>query len=201
MSTQTCRVRKAATALRFRGGRFLVAFDAPGGTYPECGSATGVSIVLNIGRLAPGAAEYYIGEVATSAEDYYTGQGESEGRWVGSLAAHFGLHGPVAPDDFRAVLEGRNPQTGEHLVRRAGRRQHRPPAAGQPTLFDGDHLDVPQLAARLRLSTRQVRRLLATTEEAARTRRSLNPSTVLLARRAPAPPRVEGARCLGRVPR
>ena len=33
-------------------------------------------LVLNIGLLAPGAGEYYIGEVATSAEDYYTGKGE-----------------------------------------------------------------------------------------------------------------------------
>jgi len=42
--------------------------------------------MLNIGRLSPGAAEYYVGEVATAAEDYYTGRGEAKGRWVGSLA-------------------------------------------------------------------------------------------------------------------
>ena len=41
--------------------------------------------MLNIGKLSPGAADYYVGEVATSAEDYYTGKGEAQGPWVGSL--------------------------------------------------------------------------------------------------------------------
>ena len=58
--------------------------------------------MLNIGRLSPDAADYYIGEVATSAEDYYTGRGESEGRWVGPLAETLGLRGSVAPDDRSA---------------------------------------------------------------------------------------------------
>ena len=51
--------------------------------------------VLNIGRLGPGAREYYVGEVATSAEDYYTGRGEAKGRWVGSLRETLGLDGEV----------------------------------------------------------------------------------------------------------
>ena len=74
--------------------------------------------MLNIGLLAPGAGEYYIGEVATSAEDYYTGRGETAGRWVGSLAEEVGLRGEVSPDDFRAVLAGLDPFTGEQLVHR-----------------------------------------------------------------------------------
>jgi hypothetical protein len=53
--------------------------------------------VLNIGKLAQGAADYYIGEVASSAEDYYTGRGESPGCWVGSLAAKLGLAGTSTP--------------------------------------------------------------------------------------------------------
>ena len=72
--------------------------------------------MLNIGMLAPGAGEYYIGSVASSAEDYYTGHGESAGRWVGSLAEEMGLRGEVDRDDFRAVLAGRDPHTGEQLV-------------------------------------------------------------------------------------
>ena len=32
--------------------------------------------MLNIGKLSPGATEYYVGEVATTAEDYYSGRGE-----------------------------------------------------------------------------------------------------------------------------
>jgi hypothetical protein len=116
--------------------------------------------VLNIGRLAPGAADYYVGEVATSAEDYYTGHGEAPGRWVGSLAAQIGLAGQVDPDHFRAVLDGRHPFTGEQL---AVSRNHRSPTghgSDQATLFDGDRLDVARAAARLHLSIRHVRRLL-----------------------------------------
>jgi hypothetical protein len=30
--------------------------------------------MLDVGKLSPGATEYYIGEVATSAEDYYSGR-------------------------------------------------------------------------------------------------------------------------------
>ena len=40
--------------------------------------------MLNIGRLSPGAADYYLGEITSSAEDYYTGRGETPDRWVGS---------------------------------------------------------------------------------------------------------------------
>src|SRR5436190_1638542 len=72
--------------------------------------------VLNIGKLGPGATEYYIGEVATSAEDYYSGRGEHPGRWVGSLAGELGLSGEVEPDHFRRVLCGKHPHTGEFLV-------------------------------------------------------------------------------------
>ena len=60
--------------------------------------------MLDIGRLSPDAAEYYIGEVATSAEDYYTGRGESEGRWVGSLAPT--RRGDLARLGLRAMLAG-----------------------------------------------------------------------------------------------
>ena len=117
--------------------------------------------MLNIGKLAPGAADYYLGEVATSAEDYYTGKGESEGRWVGSLAKDLGLEGTVASADFRAVLDGRHPRTGEQLARsRAG---HEHPPSGNPnqaSLFDDDVLDVARTASRLHLSVRRVRQLL-----------------------------------------
>ncbi len=72
--------------------------------------------MLNIGRIRPGGAEYYVGEIATSAEDYYLGHGEAPGRWVGSLAAEMGLHGEVDPDHFRVLLEGKQPLTGEQVV-------------------------------------------------------------------------------------
>ena len=73
--------------------------------------------MLNIGKLSPGGAEYYVGEIATSAEDYYTGAGESAGRWVGSLRVDLGLEGEVDPEDFRQLLLGRHPGTGEILLK------------------------------------------------------------------------------------
>lgn len=111
--------------------------------------------MLNIGLLAPGAGEYYVGEVASSAEDYYTGRGESVGRWVGSLAEELGLRGEVDPDQFRAVLAGRDPFSGEQLVhRKSAQRDER-------VLIDPEQtFDVAQAAAVLGVSGRYVRRLL-----------------------------------------
>ncbi|MFP5327809.1 MAG: MobF family relaxase, partial [Acidimicrobiia bacterium] len=141
--------------------------------------------MLNIGKLAPGAAEYYLGEVATSAEDYYTGRGEHSGRWVGSLAAGLGLQGTVDPDTFRAVLEGRHPLTGERLVseRSGACRTRQVPSRDRPTLFDDDSLDVPQVAARLRVSTRHVRRLLAAGQRASAEGTAVPPGTTLVGER------------------
>lgn len=111
--------------------------------------------MLNIGLLAPGAGEYYIGEVASSAEDYYTGRGESAGRWVGSLAAEIGLSGEVAAEDFRSVLAGRDPHTGEQLV-------HRKSSTGTAgeALDPSQTFDVLQAASYLGVSGQYVRRLL-----------------------------------------
>ena len=111
--------------------------------------------MLNIGLLAPGAGEYYIGEVATSAEDYYTGRGETAGRWVGSLAEEVGLRGEVSPDDFRAVLAGLDPFTGEQLV-------HRKASASPKTgeIRSDRSFDVLQAASALGVSGQYVRRLL-----------------------------------------
>ena len=90
--------------------------------------------MLNIGKLSPGATEYYVGEVATSAEDYYSGRGEHPGRWVGSLARELGLSGQVDPDHFRRVLRGQDPHTGEDLVTAQGpRHAPRNAAAMRPT--------------------------------------------------------------------
>lgn len=62
--------------------------------------------MLNIGRIRPGGAEYYVGEIATSAEDYYLGHGEAPGRWVGSLAADLEQRGDwFAPGTVLVVDE------------------------------------------------------------------------------------------------
>lgn len=154
-------------------------------TYTGRGSRVGWCAVLNIGRLAPGAEDYYIGEVATSAEDYYSGRGESPGRWVGSLARELGLVGTVSPEAFRAVLQGRHPITGQHLVsdRTATCRSRRLPPRNQPSLFDDDTLDVPQTAARLGLTTRRVRQLLAAGVRAAEEGEEVPPGSVLVGER------------------
>ncbi|MEW6477658.1 MAG: MobF family relaxase [Actinomycetota bacterium] len=121
--------------------------------------------MLNIGLLRQGAADYYVGEIAKSPEDYYLGHGEAAGRWVGSLSERLGLSGEVTELEFRRLLDGCHPCTGERLVsaigssERANRRRRGVPP-GEPGLFDGEHLDVSRTAARLRLSTRHVRRLL-----------------------------------------
>ena len=111
--------------------------------------------MLNIGLLAPGAGEYYIGEVATSAEDYYTGRGERAGRWVGSLAEEMKLVGAVDPDQFRAVLAGRDPHNGEPLVHRKSPRSGE--ALDVPTERS---FDVVRAASVLGVSGQYVRRLL-----------------------------------------
>ena len=111
--------------------------------------------MLNIGLLAAGAGEYYIGEVATSAEDYYSGRGETAGRWVGSLAEEIGLVGTVEADQFRAVLAGLDPWTGEALVARGSSSGNR-----GAELDDDQQFDVLQAAAFLGVSAQYVRRLV-----------------------------------------
>jgi hypothetical protein len=117
--------------------------------------------LLNIGKLAPGAGEHYLGEVASSAEDYYTGRGEAQGRWVGSLRPVLGLDGEVDPEHFRRVLLGLYPWTGEALVSAqgsAGRAQSRSAVLTGGVL--SEVVDSARAAAFLGVSHQHVRRLL-----------------------------------------
>ncbi len=43
--------------------------------------------MLNIGRLAPGGADYYLNTVASGVEGYYPGAGEAPGYWTGDASA------------------------------------------------------------------------------------------------------------------
>jgi conjugative relaxase-like TrwC/TraI family protein len=70
--------------------------------------------MLSIGKLAAGGEDYYLEAVAAGLEDYYLGAGEAPGAW-GAGAEALGLQGEVAPEDLRAVLEGRAPD-GEQLA-------------------------------------------------------------------------------------
>ncbi|MGZ6975557.1 MAG: MobF family relaxase [Acidimicrobiia bacterium] len=114
-------------------------------------------VVLNIGKLGPGAGEYYVGEVASSAEDYYAGRGEAEGRWVGSLAPELGLSGAVDPEHFRLLLGGRHPHTEQVLVRHGSSRRSEAGPAGE----SGSDLETTRAASYLGVSGQYVRRLLA----------------------------------------
>jgi conjugative relaxase-like TrwC/TraI family protein len=63
-----------------------------------------------------------VDQVATDSHDYYAGHGEEPGRWHGRFAAALGLEGEVTAEQFRAVLEGVDPATGQRLKPRANRR-------------------------------------------------------------------------------
>ena len=72
--------------------------------------------MLSIGRLVPGAGEYYIETVARGLEDYYTGAGEAPGYWTGQGAKAIGMEGAVDADHLRALLNQCHPVTGEALI-------------------------------------------------------------------------------------
>jgi conjugative relaxase-like TrwC/TraI family protein len=113
--------------------------------------------------LSSGATEYYVGEVATSAEDYYSGRGEQPGRWVGSLAHELGLSGQVDPEDFRRVLRGQHPGTGEYLATAQGsasRAEKRREDVPEPEEL-AELVDSLRAAAHLGVSARYVTGLLA----------------------------------------
>ena len=73
--------------------------------------------VLSLGKLGAGQQSYYLEAVARGVEDYYGGRGEMPGRWVGAGAETLALAGVVDGDALRAVLEGRDPDTGVPLGR------------------------------------------------------------------------------------
>jgi conjugative relaxase-like TrwC/TraI family protein len=81
--------------------------------------------MLNIGRMGPGRADYYLTAVARGedgVEGYYLARGEEPGRWLGHGAEQLGLHGEVTGPQLRAVLDARHPDTGEQLARHPARK-------------------------------------------------------------------------------
>ena len=77
--------------------------------------------MLSIGKLTVEQSRYYERQVAQGRDDYYSGRGESRGRWTGSGAETIGLGGRVDDDGFMALMDGRDPATGERLKRVGGR--------------------------------------------------------------------------------
>jgi conjugative relaxase-like TrwC/TraI family protein len=90
------------------------------------GSCGWLLMVASVAAIRAGDASasvaYYVDQVAPDRHDYYAGHGEAPGVWRGAFADHLGLSGHVAPEDFRAVLEGVDPSTGEALKPRVNRR-------------------------------------------------------------------------------
>lgn len=78
--------------------------------------------MISIGKLTdPEQAVAYLAEAQVAvAADYYLGRGEMPGLWSGRGAEALYLWGQVTPEAFRAVLDGRDPSTGEPLGRRWG---------------------------------------------------------------------------------
>ncbi|TVR35676.1 MAG: hypothetical protein EA388_06360, partial [Nitriliruptor sp.] len=74
--------------------------------------------LLNIGRMGPGRADYYLTAVARSdggVEGYYLARGEEPGRWLGTGSKILGLAGEVTGEQLRAVLDAKHPATGDRL--------------------------------------------------------------------------------------
>jgi conjugative relaxase-like TrwC/TraI family protein len=109
--------------------------------------------MLNIGRMAPGRADYYLTVVADrdDATDYYLAPGEEPGRWLttGGLA----LGGTVRAEQLRAVLDARHPDTGEQLASHPARKvpgfdlTYRPPKSVSLLWALGDRNVAAQVVA------------------------------------------------------
>ena len=77
--------------------------------------------MLSIGRIGSSRRQqlYYEQHVAKGREDYYAGRGEAPGRWTGKGAQLLGLESDLDETKLAAMMDGKNPVTGEQLV--AGR--------------------------------------------------------------------------------
>ena len=75
-------------------------------------------LVMSKGALTAAKAETYY-EEKYSHDDYYSEKQQVVGHWFGRGAEELGLSGEVATEDFRAVLRGLRPASGEVLVHKA----------------------------------------------------------------------------------
>ena len=75
-------------------------------------------LVMSKGALSAAQAETYY-EAKWSHDDYYAEKQRVVGQWFGRGADELGLNGPVTSEDFRSVLRGVNPVSGEALVHKA----------------------------------------------------------------------------------
>jgi conjugative relaxase-like TrwC/TraI family protein len=89
--------------------------------------------VVGVTKVQRANASYWIEVVAEGGEDYYTKPGEAPGEWQGELAAKLGLSGQIDKAAYAAILEGRDPQTGQELVHRPATRSFTDSAGRQQT--------------------------------------------------------------------
>ena len=83
--------------------------------------------MVGVTKIQRGNAGYWLSAVAEGGDDYYTKPGEAPGEWVGELAGELGLAGEVDPAGYGAILEGRDPLSGQRLITRPDVRfRHRP---------------------------------------------------------------------------
>ena len=75
-------------------------------------------LVMSKGALTAASAETYY-EEKYSHDDYYSQKQQVVGQWFGRGAEDLGLSGEIATEDFRAVLRGLRPASGEVLVHKA----------------------------------------------------------------------------------
>ncbi|HEY8083320.1 MAG TPA: MobF family relaxase [Solirubrobacterales bacterium] len=74
--------------------------------------------MVGVTKIQRGNAGYWLAAVAEGGDDYYNKPGEAPGEWIGELAADLGLSGQVDAEGYSAILEGRNPTSGDQLVKR-----------------------------------------------------------------------------------
>jgi len=75
-------------------------------------------LVMSKGALSAAQGESYY-EEKWSHDDYYSEKQQVVGQWFGRGAGELGLSGEVATEDFRSVLRGVDPRSGEVLVQKA----------------------------------------------------------------------------------
>ena len=63
------------------------------------------------------AGTYHTKDFVSETQSYYAKDDALLGEWQGELADRFGLSGAVSKADFMALANGRNPQTGEQMVK------------------------------------------------------------------------------------
>jgi conjugative relaxase-like TrwC/TraI family protein len=82
--------------------------------------------VLSVGTVSAGNAaqrEYHERQLAEARDDYYRESEGPPGVWVGAFTARLGVEGEVSLEQFRRLLDGRHPDTGESFSDSMGRRK------------------------------------------------------------------------------